>query len=221
MKIIQRETQQITIQREEFIDNFDISEIFPFGMLIFAAWLALSPDSKGLDCENCFWYVASVETNPLFIEIGWLSLGIGLFGLIFQLWKAVKSPTRIRLWDRYTFNKPSDTLMSLASKWSKPQDFGNLNDIADVAVVVEIKYFAEADNPENADLSPESVYEVRLIFADGQQATLERNTLHLSASEVAQKAFQQTITETAQTVVDLREFLDLPPLSTANPTIDI
>ncbi len=212
MKIIQREAQQIIVQREEFIDSLDIANIFPFGMLIFTAWLALSPESKGLDCDNCFWYVPSVATNPLFIGVGWIGLGIGLVGLIFQLWKAVKSPARIRLWDRYTFNKQSDTLEILAYKWSKPQDFGNLNNITDVAVVIEIKYLSEADDPENVDISPESLYKVLLTFADGQQKTLEQNALHLGASDVAQKAFQQTIAETAQAVTDLREFLDLPRL---------
>lgn len=210
MKIIYQDNQKIVIQREELVNNLDLGNMIQYGFLMFIALLTLSPESITLDCDGCFWIPSNDLRNPLFIVVTWFGIIVGVSGLFLQLWQAFKSPTQKRYWDRYVFDKQTCSLTRLEYKWSQPKFFGNFHAISNLEIVVDIHYRNDVNDPESVDTSPESVYSVNLIFADGQQASLEHNAIPLVSSEKVQEEFRTTISETVKVVADLKHFLELP-----------
>jgi hypothetical protein len=75
--------------------------------------------------------------------------------------------------------------------------------------VVDINYSSEADDPENVDMRPTSLYQAVMTFEGDRQVVLERNAIQLASPDKVQQLFRQTLTETNQVVLELRAFLGL------------
>jgi hypothetical protein len=210
MKIISRDDRKIVIQREEFVINLSSTQVILTVILaILFIRMALYGSDGGILAEfPPLWHLED-GTNPLLIGV--VALGaIGLLGEFFiQLWDAIKSPTRTKLWDRYTFDQEQDDITNLPYKWSKISNLGLLSEIKNIEIVVDINYSSEADDPENVDTRPTSLYRVVMTFEGDRQVELERNAIQLASSDKVQQLFRQTLTETNQVVLELRTFLGL------------
>jgi hypothetical protein len=210
MKIISRDDRKIVIQREEFIVNLMNFQTISFGGIAFFTMLALFPEATGTVYEESPWGIGRTdETIPFFIFIEISVLIVSLIVIGEEFWQLLKSPTRNRLWDQYTFDKVQDDVSELTYKWSSPSSIGALSKIKNIEIVVDINYSSEANDPENVDMRPTSLYRVVMTFEDDREVLLEHNAIQLASPDKVQQLFRQTLTETNQVVLELRAFLGL------------
>jgi hypothetical protein len=209
MKIISRDDRKIVIQREEFIINLSVAQIIlTMGLVIFFAWILLHGSDGSILEEFSPLLLFDDLKNPIFIGIVFGAIAY-LGEYFYQIWNAVKSPARTRLWDRYTFDKEQNDVNELTYKWSSPSSIGAFSKIKSIEIVVDINYSSEADDPENVDMRPTSLYRVVMTFEDDREVLLEHNAIQLASPDKVQQLFRQTLTETNQVVSELRTFLGL------------
>jgi hypothetical protein len=209
MKIISRGDRKIVIQREEFIVNLSTAQIIlTMGLVISVVWIVLNGSDGTILEEFPSLSLFDNLTNPLFIAIVFGAI-VYLGEYFYQIWNAIKSPARTRLWDRYTFDKEQDDVNELPYKWSSPSSIGAFSKIKNIEIVVDINYSSEANDPENIDMRPTSLYQVVMTIEDDRQVVLERNAIQLASPDKVQQLFRQTLTETNQVVLELRTFLGL------------
>jgi hypothetical protein len=209
MKIISRDDREIVIQREEFIVNLSATQIIlTMGLVIFFVWIVLHGSDGSILEEFPSLLLFDDLTNPLFIGIVFGAI-VYLGEYCHQIWNAIKSPARTRSWDRCTFDKEQNDVNELTYKWSSPSSIGALSEIKNIEIVVDINYNSEANDPENVDMYPTSLYHVVMTFEDDRQVLLERNDIQLASPDKVQQLFRQTLTETNQVVLELRTFLGL------------
>jgi hypothetical protein len=207
MKIISRGDRKIVIQREEFIVNLNSLQVVLTMMVVILVIWTLFNGSNGEIFEE--FQPVTLESNSLVIGVVLLGVIVLLGGSLEKMWDAIKSPARTRLWDRYTFDKEQDDVNDLAYKWSSIRSLGTLSEIKNIKIAVDINYSSEANDPENIDMYPTSLYQVVMTFEDDRQVVLERNAIQLASPDKVQQLFRQTLTETNQVVLDLRTFLGL------------
>jgi hypothetical protein len=210
MKIISRDDRKIVIQREEFIVNLINVQTISFGGLAIMAIYLLSPEARRIVYEESPWGIGRTdETSPFFIFVG-ISVLIGsLIRIGEQFWQLLKSPTRKKMWDQYTFDKEQDDVSELTYKGSAPQSLGTLGEIRNIEISFDIEYKSKANDPEDSDMFPTSLYKVIATFEGDRQVLLERNAIQLASPDKVQQLFRQTLTETNQVVLELRTFLGL------------
>jgi hypothetical protein len=213
MKIISQDDRTIVIQSEVFIVNLNRSQIvLTIIVALLFIWTVLPSSDGGIfNHTNGLWELArSDRTNPLLICVATIGTAVLFEGVRGKLWSAIRSPAQTALSDRYTFDKTQGDVKELKYKWSTPRSLGSPSDIKKIEVVVDIEYRSEANDPENVDMSPTSLYQVIAIFEPDRQEILERNSIPLASSDKVQQLFRQTLTETTQAVAELRDFLGLP-----------
>jgi hypothetical protein len=207
MKIISQDDREIVIQREEFIVNLNSLQVVLTMMVVILVLWTLFNGSNGEIFEE--FQPLTLESNPLVIGVVLLGVIVLLGGSLEKMWDAIRSPARTRSWDRYTFDKEQNDVNELTYKWSSPSSIGALSEIKNIEIVVDINYSSEANDPENVDMYPTSLYHVVMTFEDDRQVLLERNDIQLASPDKVQQLFRQTLTETNQVVLELRTFLGL------------
>jgi hypothetical protein len=211
MKIISQDDQTIVVQREEFIVNLNAAQITLTAILLGLGALVLSPRSRQWVLPEFAWDPNwHNRENPLFIGITIMGVVVALVLALDKIWQAVKSPVQIRLWDTYTFDQTKDKVESRVYQWSQVQSLGAISEIVNIEVMVDIEYRSEANDPDNIDMSPTSLYKVIATFKSNEQEVLERNAIPLASREEVQQLFRQKLAETNQAVSELRDFLGLP-----------
>jgi hypothetical protein len=207
MKIINRADRKIVIQSEEFIVNLNILQVVLTIMVVVLMIWTLLNGSNGEIFEE--FKPLTLESNPLVIGVILLGVLVILGGSLEKTWNRIKSPARTRLLDRYTFDKEQNDVNGLTYKYSSPSSIGALSEIKNIEIVVDINHSSEANDPENVDMYPTSLYQVVMTFEGDRQVVLERNAIQLTSPDKVQQLFRQTLTETNQVVLEMRRFLGL------------